>query len=289
MDELRLDLEPVTVSIPGGASYDPAASILDDARAAARRPWPYTVRPKEFLIVLGRHRHVPAAELAAAADLPVQGDQLCLWKSAAALPSKQPEVAPEMGLLGYGGDDENVLSLDDNHGVVNGDNVAHHPPSTGMGPPNDKRTRKKYYALRAQARKVRTSHPRQARALDAHADALMEPVLSEAPSRARTSSSHLSEHRTQDVVAAHDIDRRWLDLQVYQITKWARGTPQQRQRAAALLDMLLPVFAAAHVPPPTIADATAPIDLSAYRAVRPLHKDIHEYGTSADPHLDRAA
>ncbi len=270
------------VRIPGGASYDPRASVLDDEKASARRPWPYNVRPKDFLISSGRPVRLPTNEGSTESIMLTELVQPALSATPAASLAVSPHREPDLVLLRYGGDEIETSPDTDLPPVATED--AWVVPA-GMHPPSDKRARQKYFALRSQADKVRTTHPRQARQLDAQADLLMEPVIAEAVGRLRGPTSRVAADRQQRPVSVRDIDRRWLALQIHQITVWGKGTRQQRQRVRALLEMLLPVFAAAGIDPPSLPAVPEPLVLPDFV---PPQATSHADAARADTTVDTA-
>ncbi len=263
-----------------GASYDPDASILDDTKAAARRSWPHNVRPRDLLTSSGRRILLPTNESTTASMKEDQAGLRGAWTAPAPV---QPQLEPDLNLSPFERDDDDEISLDDVRETESAaDKQALH---TRMRPPADKRTRKKYFALRTRAANARTAHPQQARKLDAQADALMEPAIDEAPGSPRGTSTRMRPRRQQSNISACDIDPIWIDLQVYQIRTWGTGTPHQRQRAAALLELLLPVFAAVGVEPWSILADPEPLVLADYL---PKRGEAHADPALADCPVDAA-
>ncbi|HEX6290934.1 MAG TPA: hypothetical protein VFZ66_17245 [Herpetosiphonaceae bacterium] len=248
---------------PGGASYDPAASILDDARAAARRPWPYDMLPKDYLIVSGRYQR---------------------FRSSTALPA-EPRERPQPTVLSEQVSLHAVCDRDqpsDPHGSASDPGPTTTPTTLPprKRPPTDPRLRKRSFALRTKANTVRAQHPRQARLLDAQAEALLEIIPDDAPERARSTTRPPAP--TAETVVGRDIDLIWLAGKRRQIERLAHGTVEEQERARGLLALLTPVFQAVGEPLPIVPPPARVIVLADHHARSAETQDVYAADSTSE-------
>ncbi|HEX6292975.1 MAG TPA: hypothetical protein VFZ66_27580 [Herpetosiphonaceae bacterium] len=264
------------MSEPDGAWFDPTASILDPVRAAARRPWPHDMLPKDYLITSGLYRRFMAPSRPAESGMAQPA-------TSHALPDRTTAPTTLFDLDAAGDSDPG--------GDVGAERAAPGEPTadTGFGrgvqkrPPTNPALKKKYYALRAKANKVRGQHPRQARTLDAQADALMEPVAPEAPWRER----RVAQRAVQPLPATDPatVDLTWLAGVRRTIERLGRGTPSERERAQALLTMMEAQFSAVGQALPVIPAPAPVIVLADHQSRTKETQDVPATDSTADDRL----